>query len=47
MQFYRGTNVDLALNEIRDVIESSKSLLPKESSLPKIHRGSARDLVLL
>ncbi|BCR20753.1 efflux RND transporter permease subunit [Borrelia miyamotoi] len=47
IQFYRGTNVDLALNEIRDVIESSKSLLPKEASLPKIHRGSARDLVLL
>ncbi|AHH09805.1 Acriflavin resistance plasma membrane protein [Borrelia parkeri SLO] len=40
LQFYHGTNLDLALNEIRDALEISKRILPKEASLPRIYRGS-------
>ncbi|WP_434756800.1 efflux RND transporter permease subunit [Borrelia puertoricensis] len=40
LQFYHGTNLDLALNEIRDALEISKRSLPKEASLPRIYRGS-------
>ncbi|WP_038443346.1 efflux RND transporter permease subunit [Borrelia anserina] len=39
LQFYHGTDLDLALNEIRDALELSKNLLPKEVDLPRIYRG--------
>ncbi|BCR21583.1 efflux RND transporter permease subunit [Borrelia sp. HM] len=47
VQFYRGTNVDLALNGIRDAIEVSKSLLPEKARLPKVYRSNPTDLEVL
>ncbi|WP_182117052.1 efflux RND transporter permease subunit [Borrelia sp. A-FGy1] len=44
MKFYHGTNLDLALNEIRDTFESLKDLLPKEASSPKIMRFRSDDI---
>ncbi|ACH94398.1 acriflavine resistance protein [Borrelia recurrentis A1] len=38
LNFYHGTNLDLALNEVKDTLEFSKGLLPKEAGLPRISR---------
>ena len=47
IKFHHGSNLDLALNEIRDVLESFKDLLPKEASSPKIMRFRSGDIPVL
>ncbi|AAX16661.1 efflux RND transporter permease subunit [Borrelia hermsii DAH] len=47
LRFYHGTNLDLALNEIRDALELSKNLLPQEVSLYRIYRGRSGNASVL
>ncbi|UER67344.1 efflux RND transporter permease subunit [Borrelia sp. BU AG58] len=47
VKFHHGSNLDLALNEIRDVIDSLKDLLPKETSTPKIMRFRSGDIPVM
>ncbi|WP_024654114.1 efflux RND transporter permease subunit [Borrelia persica] len=43
LKFYHGTNLDLALNEVRDTLELSKGSLPKDASFPRVSRGFRPD----
>ncbi|AWG42534.1 AcrB/AcrD/AcrF family protein [Candidatus Borreliella tachyglossi] len=47
LEFRHGTNLDLALNEIRDVLEFAKNLLPKEVESPKISRFNSSSIPIL
>lgn len=40
LQFYHGTDLDLALNEIRDALELSRNMLPQSADFPKVDRGN-------
>ncbi|EEF84643.1 efflux RND transporter permease subunit [Borreliella spielmanii] len=47
LEFYHGTDLDLVLNEIRDVLELVKSSLPSKSQTPRIFRYNLKNIPVM